>query len=225
MMELNSGLTIIDGDRTNLGIKTENVGTITSWESKGRPPLTSRVVNKLKEVTQLHTPTIVDAIRKVPGIENAVVVGADIEHLTVGNGMVIVPVPDGVVAMVAIIRDAKFANQIKVALYNEVEGFTRVAFEDFVNSLKELNPINVNLGMFGKPPSDEKELGESYPRGLEFYRESIYKIIPSISTTRSMNIVDQLGRTNKRRNEGYCVIAFTNDFEGLDFVTIYNPYD
>ncbi|HRO65475.1 MAG TPA: hypothetical protein PKU78_04610, partial [Candidatus Dojkabacteria bacterium] len=123
MMELNSGLTIIDGDRTNLGIKTENVGTITSWESKGRPPLTSRVVNKLKGVTQLHTPTIVDAIRKVPGIENAVVVGADIEHLTVGNGMVIVPVPDGVVAMVAIIRDAKFANQIKVALYNEVEGF------------------------------------------------------------------------------------------------------
>lgn len=222
MMELNSGITTITGNETNPEFRIENDGIIVSWESKGRPPITSRVINKLKGITNLQIPTIINAVRNIPAIDNAVVVGGGIEHLSVDKGMVIVPVPYGMVAMVAIIRDAMFANRIRMALYSGSEGFTREAFEGFVDSLKDDDPININFGIYGDLVNDGKKVEEPFPWGPEFYRESIHKRLSSLSKSKATNVADQLGRKNGRRSAGYCVVASTSDFEGLDFISVRN---
>lgn len=218
-MELNPGITTLLGDKLNPEPKIYSEGKRLSWESKGDPPKTSGVLKKLQGIPNIQVPTIISAVRNIPLIDNTAVVGAGVEYLSVENGMVIVPVPEGIVAMVAIVRDAKYANRIRVANLTGSDRFTIEAFEKFINSLNSDEPKGINFGIFGNVPIDDLELRKVLPRGLEYYRESITDRVPTLSKMKSINVEDQLGRNQGRKTSGFCVVASTSHFDnGLGYV-------
>jgi hypothetical protein len=218
-MELNPGITTLFGDKLNPVHRIDSEGRNLTWESKGNPPKTSGVLKKLQGLPNLRVSTIINALRDTPSIDNAAVVGTDVEYLSVGNGMVIIPVSEGIVAMVAVLRDANYLSRVRVAQLTGPDRFTIEAFEKFIDSLNSDEPKGINFGIFGNVPIDDMEERKVLPRGLEYYRESITDRVPTLSKTRSINVEDQLGRNLGRKNAGFCVVASTSQFDnGIGFV-------